>query len=533
MSLSSSLSDFSDQAMEPTPKKLKASTNTSDPMVFVHEHVRDLIFQHLNGQEVKSSFLVSSDWNRFVASSSKSGEKLKLKIDCYEAGQSDKKLREMLSIIAVNKRKYAELEVHSIQKALQSRQGTTLTKVISESLGQSLKVLHIKRSIDFIFMFLEVFQMFDNVETIVLEDVTLCDDGPWLADAFEALPFPTLKHLKLRTSSPIFFQIFSKVTTLESFFCLFSDPIDLLSFEELLVGQNDLKRLRIANVSLEKLNLFNRHRLRQVKFKLESFACFGFVFDPENAVDFFKQQTELTNVEILSFYDRELFALHPNDIYFNILRAIFALPRLATFLVDNQSLSSFYLQLELNRVTNKTVNTVIFIARTSESKLRNTFLNLFLSLKKVIVGVDDVSEVNLFDVPCQKLPMIFIDQTHFEVESLSYQPPLVNIDQRHCEDLVLNFICKYWRLRELKLGSFNWLQSDLVFSLDFWSKVLKALPAVTRLKIWNAADVSALVDLLKTHNSFTSVILIPRVSEQSEVAKQMNKYLPISWLQIQ
>lgn len=94
--------------MESTPKKMKKSESASpDPFDTVHEHVHDLILQHLRGKEVLTAFEVSSRWNQLMVKSEVGMSKIKLVVDEYRSRQ---KMNE-INMLIESKRNYQRLKV--------------------------------------------------------------------------------------------------------------------------------------------------------------------------------------------------------------------------------------------------------------------------------------------------------------------------------------------------------------------------------------------------------------------------------------
>lgn len=81
---------------------------TFDPFEFFPSEISELIFQHLNGDEVLKSMEVSRTWNEIITRSTRIMNKIKLRM--FRVDESNFLSSEMLEILINSQRKYQNLE---------------------------------------------------------------------------------------------------------------------------------------------------------------------------------------------------------------------------------------------------------------------------------------------------------------------------------------------------------------------------------------------------------------------------------------
>jgi hypothetical protein len=215
-------------------EEISDEKSIADPFVRVHEHVRDLMLQHLTGREVLRSMKVSKDWNEIVAESRKCMSKVKLKIE-------EKTL------------KYPSLE-----------EVTALMESDRPYQHMKLRIRNVKNSGSMLLLL----QRFS--QSLVELDLKLGKQKRMIENLPENVTFPKLKLLKLyklTNVNQVIKKLFANVFTLKKFEA--DDFFHLMDCTaiEWLKKQNQLKEFTIRSDEV-----FNSDVLLGASFKFEYFS---------------------------------------------------------------------------------------------------------------------------------------------------------------------------------------------------------------------------------------------------------------------
>jgi hypothetical protein len=504
----------------------------ADPFTFVHEDVNEIMFQHLNGKDVKQIHQVATAWNEIATKSNKCGSKLKLKVNCERNG-GDENLELIAKISMIANRKYGALELLNYSEA--SEETKTLLLEAFGKFGSNVNHLIVNEKpgnrINFDDL-VKLLQIFNNLENICTKDVILENESAINVNA--SIPLPKLKTLMLHKSSSAIYKLFSVVNSLTEISWLSIDIIhDTKSFEDFLIRQCDLKIIFLS--VLKGQRLFGGSRVVEIKFHLESLSLVGFVFDEESVVDFFVQQHQtLTNVALSSFYDQELFPPEYRTEYSNILEVIFMLPNLTHLSIDTDDDTgetvSYPDSMQLKNCQNLNVKWLKY--REQPFFGITSILNIFPNLEGITFQLMSTKSLNLTDVSSSKLKIIEIDEeSENKLESFMFAPSMNDQNQEQIEERTLNFIRRHNTIKKLDIGYMNWNDLGFGLSLDFHVKVLEFLPQLDSLGINHPQNIKELVTLLiNAEQKFKRVRIITNKSDYEFFQKEKDSSW--TWLEI-
>lgn len=484
--------------MEPAAKKLKFSEEKClDPFEnALIEDIRDLMFQHLTGEEVKQIYEVSPLWNEIASSSKTCGDKLEIRIIGYN-------VPEKLFVIPKNKRKYGTLFIHP--DFLEDTHSTTLLQEIVAGIGSALKELTftgwIKTS--------NVVLLLNQVHELESLHISQMIDGDSVVSS--PLLLPKLRKLHLHFTKNLWLDLFSNVSGLEEFhFVSIESSINNDAFENFILRQDKLKKLAILSQQLwSEHPLFSD--LSRVKFRLEKIFISGFQLD-NNAIGFFKQQESLKEVGL------ESLIVSSPAAYREILRSIWMLPKLNNFSYGEGLTDEDFAA--LSNIRNESV-TLLSSRENNHASIDGRIFEIFPNLKCHKI---DAKTLYLTNVPSDKLA-ILTNQT----VCLCYQPPLADFDQEKFESDVIKLIRRTNKIEFLDIGRREWIEQGINLSIDFWKNVIEILSKLKQIVIYNFDDVKKLVQLLiDCQRNFQEVVILTNTVGQASIE---GMELP-SWLLI-
>jgi hypothetical protein len=279
-------------------EEISDDKSIKDPFVRVHEHVRELMLQHLTGREALSSMEVSKDWNEIIAGSRKCMSKVTLHFQ--EKSTKDPSLKEVTALLESNRR-YQNMKLSANYVANRRRK-----LLLLQRFSQSLVELELK----------------------------LGKNGKLIKNLPENISFPKLQSLKLvtrRNGNRVITKCFQNVL-LKKFETDGSELIES-SAAEWLKNQSQLKELAVER--------FNPVVLLGASFKLESLCLQSCTWQADLNTFLLSQADSLVHLE-LCYLDQQ-----------NLKTIFNCLPKLKTFsccnmfgasnvdLEPNQSLTEF------------------------------------------------------------------------------------------------------------------------------------------------------------------------------------------------
>jgi hypothetical protein len=454
------------------------------------EHLlQELMFQHLTGNEVKQLFEVSTLWNEIASESKKCGEKLKMTI--YNDDEAEK-----LKIIKTSARKYGMVCVKPSEEVQQLGWIHPLGLEIVKSIAWGLKKLEVSCSMT-IDDIKQLLSSMCNLETLILHGMIISRAAqPSSLHVIYRQQLPKLKELKvIRTELPIL-QLFSDVTTLETF------EFDSMTDVNLMLEDFILRQEKLKNFCWERnqRNFFkDKNRLKEVKFQLETISATTSAIHPNSAAEFFNRQKNLKSVKLI--HRRGNFCGTPEE-FLQVLRSIFTLPKLETLKIYGLFINSYWIPL---REVRNTVPKFLELKTSNlldETVIDGKLVEMFPNLQRITVKRVS-SLLNLKDIRCESLSLIKCAKN---ISKVIYNLPFINVDQTLFEMKLEEFLVDYESIEALAIGCNEWITMNIKLSLSFWERILYQLPKLAKLDIYHPGNVKDLVNLLKNiERNFTSV----------------------------
>lgn len=331
-----------------------------------------------------------------------------------------------------------------------------------------------------------------NLEALYIKGS--CKDHDLLSNLCEKVlnssrTFAKLKTLGLHPSVVPHIKMFNNVCGLEKLKVFFvfggetqtEKSVDEL--EEFLLKQCNLKILEIET-TLHR-GLFPAHRLKDVKFQLESFTAYSPIIDENSIKEFFRlQQSSLETVKIKDFFDAQKF-LNERIKYQDIFREILKLPRLKNLEILNVTeADNLRAVCTITSVENKSLE---YLCYDREFQDPVAVLSSFPNLKKITFG--RASSLHAERVANEYGGFDFIFRVDFPTELLriielresfcfTYKPTVLPSDPQRASDDLLEFFKRHNRKRQITsifIGDPSWVDKDFKLPTTFWGDALRIL----------------------------------------------------------
>lgn len=377
--------------------------------------------------------------------------------------------------------------------------------------GQSLKDLLIKDSTVSYLNGVELLGCFNNIERLELKYVDIDFLSP---EINSSSIMPHLKDLKIVCSTPQSLNWFLHCRNLEVFefelnllkYVDFPLEYDTQKFENFLIAQENLKHLVLSY--LLHLDMFKEDRSGDVKFQLKSIALLETYFQNSvNALKFFQTQKNINCFESwIENNDERLL-----NGYREILKFVYSSPTLLKVTTNIGFTNT------LDFSTNPSMKCLQFSEPVDS--------NMILSMMKLFPTTEDIyinsTLLSLDDFKCEKLRLI---KFYKQLMIFKYQPTTMEIDDRQTfEVMVKCFLLRNNKIKSLTIGSIAWVQNGFGLSLKFCIDLLKFLPSLTSLELYNPLQIKNFVMfLLCSRRNFESISLYTDEAGKAAV-KRMRK----------
>lgn len=247
-----------------------------DPLVGLHCHVFDLIFQHFSWRDVLTASTVNSLWYGTTAVSPECMNKLRLHIPMIECGD----LEQMYANEMSSERQYKNIYADFLRHANNNLQRLSAPKFFGND--QNWRNVHILNGTFDDESFLVIFH--DSVETLSLQRVT-CGSAKKIINKSGSMTFPKLKKLKLFSCNRFVAEHFARCKKLKQLqISETTDGFSLAkeSFASILINNEGLKQLTIYAKSCH--SLLSQQVISQLKFHLKHLVIE--TFDEGSTADF-------------------------------------------------------------------------------------------------------------------------------------------------------------------------------------------------------------------------------------------------------
>ena len=432
---------------------------------------------------------------------------------CYSL-RNQKAIADKIATILGNAnegRKYDKMILTEVGKAMTVDFRSLVILAISV-IGRSVRNLCVEHSRMSFFDGVELLTCFKNIGKLQLSNVNieLSPSETIIAPSM----LHTLKELIINCSSPRTLSWFLHCRNLEKIefvmdlhlYIDFPFEYDMQKFEDFVIAQDNLRHLVMCYML--QLSMFEQDRSSDVKFQLESITLLETYFQNSvNALKFFKTQKNIKYFETWIEENDPRF-LHS---YMEILQFVYSSPTLLKVCTN----------IGLTNTLAFTVNRSVKYLELSERIDSSTIYSMMKIFPKIESIYSNSSFLSLIDeFKCEHLRLI---KFYGQLSVFKYQPPNVDVERTTFEIMLKCFLLRNNKIRNLVIGNRNWIANGFGLSLKFCMDILRFLPNLTHLELYNPMHIKNLVTfLLCTRNHFDSITLYTDENRFVEV-KRMRK----------
>ena len=385
-------------------------------------------------------------------------------------------------------RKYKKLKIYQYSSTFHPTVLETLIETFS-FIGKSVEDLAVDLAKVESFDIIRLLRCFPSVEKLLLDG--FFEDK--INDNIEKLStsgiLMQLKELNVDHQDSMILKIIENVNTLERFTYQHSKfkgdfEYGVNKFEDFLIKQNGLKELKIYG--MENSQLFVENRLAEISFQLENLFAACFFMHRSNIVNFLDHQKNIRNLHLIFFFHPQVFH-QDRPSYSNILRKAFTLPKLENLIIGyGETILPEDFEF-LSDIRNKSVKTIDYFDK--DSLVVENFLLIFPSLEKLdfdglSVKFTKLSSQNLKKLKCPKIIKFTYDAT-------------IETDRESFESDVIEFIKRHTNIKNLTIGSINWIGTSFELSSTFLSQIVEILTDLRTIEIYNPVQLDKSITLLK------------------------------------
>lgn len=417
-----------------------------------------------------------------------------------------------------NGRSYNKMVLKNIHWALNADFQPLVFHALSV-IGESVKELVIcETNFSSLESALKLLRCFKFIEKLTLTAVNVYFVSESNADGL----LPNLKQLVMDRTSPKAINWFRDCHQLERLeFDL--DDFDRTEFNEqplvlenFLLQQYSLKYLTLNN--LLQCQLFGEDRSEDVKFQLDAITLSDTFFaNEQNTLKFFKTQRRLKFFETSTSYDDDV-----DNVSTDVLKFVYALPTLEKVTTSRG----------VNDSTSFTINPLVKCAHLSlyaGCEVIKSMMKIFPNLKDIYLVS---TYLKLDDFPIDKLQKLTVwngyDVKFGSLFDFRYHQPVSNVNQKAFEIMMKCFLLRNRKIKRLVIGHSIWIDNNFGLSLKFCQDVLRYLPDLTSLELYNPLQMKHFVMLLLCQRrKFESIILHTNQAGKAAVARMNKRCLKI------
>jgi len=321
------------------------------------------------------------------------------------------------------------------------------------------------------------------------------DNRPFRIPPNTRAPMTNLKKLKLITDGDnlTYFEDCTTLTDLKLHFeARYTENWAEIT-EDWLLKQKNLKHLEMENEEREEtVKLFEMDRSEEVPFQLESLSVSSdnsgafmdrFIGGQQYLIDcIFKEQKE-DNSATRS----------------KVLRAMLMLPQLKTLTIDTVPSIT-----DLIDIRNTSIKKVVHKSQPSDD-CSELLKDLLIICESVEVIECECVYFYTYELPSNVLHKLQLPYCY----QFCYKPEAIPEDQRAFEENFLSFLRPHTQIKELMIGHKNWLQHEQFgLSLGFFKDLLRFLPKLEIMEIYNNAEAKQIYNYVSTFESQLNLLIV-------------------------